>query len=84
MPPQRLKPKEQVKALRSVWDSATASSSEGNMLSHLNQMNELLDSGLLFSPTKKKVNPAQESPQRYEQLQIQHTIDMQIKEENEK
>ena len=49
----RLKPEEQATALRNVWSNATKDSSSG-MLDHLNQMNELLDSGLLFSPPKNK------------------------------
>jgi len=55
------------------------------MLAHLNQMNQLLDSGIMFSPDKL-VNPDVDkpshvdSPMRYEQLQIQHTIEKQLKE----
>ena len=56
--------------------------SGNDMLAHLNKMNQLLDSGLLFSPTKplESKSPMYDL-ERYEQLQIQHAIDLQITEQ---
>jgi len=82
-----LKPEQQAKQLRSTWKKAvnmtnSKNNSGNDMLAHLNKMNQLLDSGLLFSPTKPLESKSpMDDLERYEQLQIQHAIDLQITEQ---